>query len=93
MPSNCVISGNPGKVVSHNIFWDTECVHAYKDAETKKSLISDKTENIFKFDENEYVSFDKLDEMLSKKISAKEKLEEIKDFIQHYEKNRFAFKR
>lgn len=90
--SNCSVAGNPAKVIAENIFWEDQCVHNWKDGQTKRSMTSENTDCIFSFDQNEYISFDEIDSVLSEKISASEKVRKTQEllYIYIYRKNRFA---
>lgn len=37
IPSNTIWAGNPAREISRNVFWDEECVHAYKEDRTNLS--------------------------------------------------------
>lgn len=87
--SNCVIAGNPCKVINNEVFWNEACVHGYTNEETENTSIGTNMEGVFCYVPNEYISFEMLDEVMSKG-NTNEKLEELISL--NSGKNRFGWK-
>ena len=90
IPSNTIWGGNPAKQLKDNVWFTTRNVHFYKEEETEKSMIKDKDNFIYKYEEGKTISFDEIDKGLSNAKGSEAKLEYIKERIRGYkEKNRF----
>lgn len=100
IPHNSSWAGNPVRHIASQIFWDSSCVHAWTDKNTeeadsyinysaKRGVAPDRW--IYSFNEDEYIPFDTVEEHLSHKYSAGERLEYLQNLAETPAKNRFAF--
>ncbi len=90
IPSNTSWGGNPARQIGSKVFFTKESVHFYKNAETKKSLKYKDDEFVFSYDAEHTKDFVKLDQSLTKKSTAKERLDYLKrEVLEDGNKNRY----
>lgn len=93
IPSNASCAGNPARIVSDNIFWESPCVHAWTEDTTKKhSWFKGGRPSVFTEDTGT-VSFRTVDNELTARKTAEEKLEYLLELTAVQDRNRFAGKR
>ncbi len=92
LQSNCSYVGNPVRKAAEEIFWDGSCVNVWTEEKTKSMETYESDKFIFKFDEDEYVSFDEIDEKLSSSKTSFEMYNYLKQINCNTDKNRFAKK-
>ena len=94
VPSNNVWAGNPARQIRTGVFWDGKCVHRWTEALTETSAHCDEDyaeKFIFQYDPEEYISYDKIEERLTEKKEADDKLRVLCDLSANSRKNRFSF--
>lgn len=88
--SNTSWCGNPGRQVKKDIFWECSCVHKWTSNQTKERMYYKKDDYIFNYDRGKGISFEKVDEELSKDVRVNEKYEYLVKLSRNNEKNRFS---
>ena len=102
IPHNTCWGGNPPKLIRKDVFWDKTCVHAFneKDTELSKNYSKYLEEHrkdchadywIYEYDAMQEISWDYLDERLSKG-TAEEKCRFLIQLNENKAKNRFVHK-
>ena len=89
--SNTIWAGNPAKRIAKGVFWDGMCVNNWTDEQTEKFSSTEKDQFIFKYDVNEYLSFDEIDKQLTMCKTANHKMDYLVNISNIVSKNRFAF--
>lgn len=91
IPSNTSWVGNPAKLIATDIFWDSHCVHSWTSENTLKSQKFNNGDiYIYKFNDEISISFDSIDDLLTKAKTSKEKLDVLLKIAEKNVKNRFA---
>ncbi len=89
IPSNCAVGGVPANVISRDIFWDKQSVHAFRYAQTQESMQYDSDEFIYEKDSTT-LRFDDIDRGINQIKDMNERLEYLKKTLyENTDKNRF----
>lgn len=86
--SNTLMAGNPARVIKEGVCWQGACVHHFTNELTEKFRTVQNDDKIFRYNREEYVSFDELDFKFSSIKDVVNRLDYLKN-ISH-SKNRFA---
>lgn len=86
IPSNVSFAGNPGRIVSSDIFWKGDCVHRWLKDMTDKNEYCDSDEYIYTDEGTSNEILEKLDNCQN----ANMKLAVFKEFSKNYNKNRLS---
>ena len=84
--------GNPAKIIKKGIFWSWQCVHNYDAKESQKMQYMYDEKYIYDFDDNQYISFDEINEKLSSLMDIDDKLKYLLWLDSIDGKNRFSMK-
>ena len=87
--SNCVVGGNPVKIIKEDIFWDGECVHSWTKEKTKKSIDYTSDKYIYYYNKEYLLQFEDIEKRLCSFTDINEKVEYIKNNLVGNDKNRF----
>lgn len=88
-PSNAIIGGNPARIIRKGIFFNGDCVHAYMDAETERSLFRKDPAAVFCVSEETMNSEEFFSSLIAAKQASK-KLELLEALSRNTAHNRFA---
>lgn len=89
--SNAIYGGNPCRKIKENIFWSSQCVHAWMDEMTQKYKKMSTEDFVFSFKKEQFLDPILLDKKLSSLSSAYEKLEFVyQNIYLNTDKNRFV---
>lgn len=92
--SNSSYAGNPVKKLQESIFFTGDCVHSYREKETKSHDVFESDKYIYSYSEKEILSFPIIEKSLNESISVQEKLDYIINTLQmNQSHNRFFIKK
>ena len=89
IPSNTSWGGNPAKEIGKGVFWSSESVHNWTDAETEKHNVFSGKPFVYYYDKEEHISLSKIDKALEGN-DAEKKLKYLKKLRKNTAQNRFA---
>ncbi len=89
IPSNTSVAGNPARIMKHDVFFSSECVHAWTDEMTEKYETMDTDKYIY-HPSSDTVDMKFIDEELKNAGNGMERLDIIKEKLAEYtKKDRF----